>query len=164
VNDNDYPHEKRNRHHIKGFRGGTWTNDEVATSAEIVACFEAIPHGHVTAYNWGTAGDRDLEAEWHVTAETYINGVVLIVDHDYWMGYLLECVDRTSGVVTFVAVNLYHGRKADGSYEHDYITYEPDCGTFFERTDAADVVTVGHWAISVIHGMAESWFEARRNR
>ncbi len=120
-------------------------SNQVATSTEIVYAF--MEH----------TGRTSLDSGWRVNAETYINNVVLTVDQDYYMGYLLECVDRTEGTVSFVAVALYHGRsKETGLFEHDFISYQPKCGTFFERTDAADHCTVGQWAVSVIFGMFES--------
>lgn len=122
-------------------------SDQVATSTEIVYAFmEKI----------GTNRDSG----WSVNDETYINNVLLTIDSDYLMGYLLECVDRTSGAMTFIAVALYHGRsKETGIFKHDFITYEPHCGTFFDRTEAADPVIVGRWAVSVIYGMFESYEE-----
>ena len=130
-----------------------------ATSLEIVYTFMALPSSHVINYNWGTAMKREDSALWNIPeTDTYINGVVLTVDSDYWMGYLLEAVDRTSGCITFIAVNLYHGRRGDGWYDHDFLTYEKPTGVFFDRTDEADYAIVGQWAVSVIYGMAESHF------
>lgn len=139
-----------------------------ATSTGIVYQFMSIDHNHLFAHNWGTCGkecrDRDGLTPWDVNAETYINGVVLTVDHDYWMGYLIECVDRTTSVVTYLAINLYHGRRSDGYYDHDFVTYSEDCGTFFNRTEAADPIAVQTWAIIQIDRMGISYFENKRNR
>lgn len=136
------------------------SQDAPATTVEIVHAFLDIPLDHLYSFNWGTA-PMECRWEWAVNDETYINGVVLTVDGDYWMGHLIEVVDRTSGVVTFLAVNAYHGKRPDGSQDHDFMTYPPHCGTFFDRPDEADHVIVGQWAVSRIYGMAESYFEAQ---
>jgi hypothetical protein len=104
-------------------------DDTPATTVEIVYTFMTLEHREITDWNWRTA-PRDKQDRWNVNDETYINGVVLTVDGDFWMGYLIECVDRTSGVIAFLAINLYHGRRADGWFDHDFMTYEPSCGTF----------------------------------
>jgi hypothetical protein len=134
-----------------------------AKTIDILYAFLAIPYRHICDHNWGTAPD-EYRDEWEVNDETYINGVLLTIDGDYWMGYLIEAVDRTTGVVTFMAINTYHGHRPDGSIDHDFMTYEPKCGTFFDRTDEADPVIVGAWAVSRIYGMAESYFEAKQKR
>ena len=131
-----------------------------ATTLEIVYAFLDIPFEHLHNFNWGTA-PTEYRDEWEVNDETYINGVVLSVDGDYWMGYLIEVVDRTTGVVTFMAINAYHRPRPDGSQDHDFMTYEPNCGTFFDRTEEADRVIVSQWAVSRIFGMAESYFESQ---
>lgn len=136
-------------------------SDAPAPSVEIVYTFMAIPSKHLAPYNWGT-GPAEFAHEWDVNGETYINGIPLTVDGDYWMGYLLECVDRSTGALTFIAVNLYHGRRADGWFDHDFITYDEPCGTFGDRTDAAWYDTVGQWAVSRIYAMSDSYFEAKR--
>jgi hypothetical protein len=136
-------------------------DDTPATSIEIVYTFMAIPSRDMVAHNWGTYSTKTSESAWQVNDETYINGICLTIDGDFWMGHLLECVDRTSSVVSFIVVNLYHGRRADGFFDHDFMTYQPACGTFFDRTPEADYVAVGQWAVSAIHGMAESHFQAR---
>jgi hypothetical protein len=136
------------------------TDSAPATIDEIVYRFNRIPGEHRLRHNWGCAPST-FRDEWQVGPETYINGIVLTIDADYWMGYLIEVVDRTSGAVAFLAVNEYHGHRPDGSIDHDSIVYEKPCGTFFDRTDAADYVTVGVWAVSRIYGMAENYFESR---
>lgn len=118
-----------------------------------------------------------------VDDDTYINGIPVRVDHDYYQGHLLEIVERETGVVSYVAVAEFHGPRIDHRcdcdldpgceycggtdilafhWDHDSMWYEPDCGTFFERTDAADSVTVGKWAVFVIYGMMDSYAEAQR--
>ncbi len=80
---------------------------------------------------------------------------MLTLDFDYMMGYLIEAVDRTSGQCTYIALVQYHGRAADGTFEHDFISW-PGSHTFFGKDDGFDRVTVCQWAVSVIHGMIES--------
>lgn len=130
--------------------------------AEIVATFTALPVSEIVGHNWGTCG-RDCPHSWEVDDDTYINGVVLTVDGDYWMGYLVEVVARSSGAVTYQAVTTFHGHRADGSIDHDVVTYDVDCGTFFDRTEAADPVVVGTWALPQIFNMAEMYFETRQH-
>ncbi len=122
------------------------------------------------AYNWGTE-PRDQAHLWDVDDlmhsepewDTYINGVPLSIDADYYAGDLLEVCERSSGVVSYVVVVTFHGFKnkdqEDWDIEHDSEWYQPICGTFFERTEAADDVTVGQWAVSVIYGMMASYAE-----
>jgi hypothetical protein len=143
------------------------SNDYPATSTEIIYCFEEIEHHCTVAHNWGTGPHRDDDPDtcccWSVNDETYINGIVLTIDGDFWMGYLLECVDRTLGTVSYIAYNAYYGRnKETGEQKHDYTSYEPTCGTFFERTPAADHITVAKWAVDQIYRMSESFFEDKR--
>lgn len=118
--------------------------DSPATRDQIVQRFLAIPYRHIGDYNWGTA-PKDLQAEWHVNAETYINGVPLILDGDYRMGYLLEIVDRTSGLVRYMAVMRFEFGH------HDSMMYEGEVGTFFDRSVDAD--EMNHWAIDAFSAM-----------
>lgn len=115
--------------------------------------------------NWGTARDN---TPWNVDEDTYINGVMMTLDGDYYTGELLEIVERDTGVVSYVALATFHGWfKAESpkgwdygwDIRHDSMMYEPVCGTFFERTDAADPVVVGQWAVSVIHKMWRAYSE-----
>lgn len=114
----------------------------------------------------------NFDSAMNVTDETYINYAPVAIDHDYYQGHLLEVVERDSGVISYVAVAAFHGSKTivddDETilieWDHDSMWYEPLCGTFFERTDAADPVTVGQWAVQVIYGMFESYAERRRIR
>lgn len=114
----------------------------------------------------------NLDSGIDVTADTYINGVPVHVDHDYYQGHLLEIVERDSGVVSYIAIAEFHGPKTiedDGyiylqSWDHDSMMYEPDCGTFFDRTEDAAPSTVGCWAVSVIHGMMENYADAQRRK
>lgn len=140
------------------------SNDYPATREEVVDCFLHIPYDHLTAYNWGTSFDHDLREEWECNDETYINGVVMTIDADYMMGYLIECVDRETGYLSFHAIATFHGRNpVTGKQEHESALYEPACGTFFNRTEAADRVTVCRWAVGQIWGMIEEYQERQRD-
>lgn len=112
------------------------------------------------------ARNVNLDSAINVTDETYINGVPVRIDEDYYQGWLLEVVDRPASTVSFIAVTAFHGpRTVDGdmvSWDHDSMWYEPSCGTFFDRTEHADPVTVGRWAVSVIYGMMQGYAELRR--
>lgn len=145
-------------------------SSQVATWTAVVYQFQQVAgQPGFLAGNWGTGMYEQGKNPWQVNEETYINGVPLIVDGDYWMGYLLEVVDRTAGTVSYGVVTLFHGGKyedwGDGegewTYLHDSMQYEPDCGTFFERTEAADQKVVGRWAVSKIYDLADSFFESR---
>lgn len=132
-------------------------NDYPATREQVVWAFLQIPFAHLT-HTWGTGPD-EFRHEWHVNAETYINGIMLTADFDYFMGYLIEVVDRTNGTLSYHAIVTFHGRREDGHQQHESIMYEPECGTFFDRTEAADRYTVSAWGLSVIHGMIENYVE-----
>lgn len=111
--------------------------------------------------NWGTGGPESKA--WDVNAETYINGIVLIFDFDYYMGYLIEVVDRTASRVTYYAITEYHGRREDGSIESDWALYPHDCGIFFKRTEAGKPTAVSHWAVSTVHAMVEQYENRHRD-
>lgn len=114
-----------------------------ATREQIVHRFLSIPVSELHSCNW-------MEA-WNVNDETYINGVLLFVDFDYIMGYLIECVDRTEATLSYHAIVTFHGPAPDGSWLHESVIYEPECGTFFARTEAADRYTVSTWGLG-LHG------------
>jgi hypothetical protein len=143
-----------NDEHNIGPGGITWSHTGVATATDIADCFETLDWQEIVGHNWGTCPTRGCQAKWHVTEETYINGVMLTVDLDYHMGYLLEAVDRTSGQCTYVAVVHYHGRRDDGTYERDFMTW-PGTHTFFGQDDGYDRVAVSQWALGAIYGMVE---------
>ena len=123
-----------------------------ATVPEIVACFDALDSSEILNHNWGTCG-RDCPASWDVNDETYINGVILTLDFDYIMGYLVEAVNRTSRTYTYVAIVHYHGRRPDGTFDHDFASW--DGNTNVEQE------VVAQWAVSVIYGMVEARMQAR---
>jgi hypothetical protein len=140
--------------------GIVWSHDDVATTAEIVACFDQLSATEIRGHNWGTCS-KDCPAQWNVTKETYINGVMMTLDYDFHMGYLIECVDRTSSQLTYVAIVQYHGRREDGTFRHDFASWpNPDNAKteFFDRGFLA--TDVKHWAVDAIEGMIEAHEEA----
>jgi hypothetical protein len=138
----------------------TWSHEDVATTAEIVACFNELEYDEILYYNWRTA-PRDKQERWNVTKETYINGIMMTLDFDYRMGFLIQAVDRTSSQCTYIAITQYHGRRDDGSIEHDWCVWE---GThkFFGHEEGFSQVEICHWGVTVIHGMVEAHDEAIR--
>jgi len=56
--------------------------------------------------NWGTSMDN---SKWDIDGDTYINGILLTVDKDFYCGYLLEIVERDSSVVSYLVVTPFHG-------------------------------------------------------
>lgn len=132
----------------------------VATTDEIVHHFMLNVH-NIEKYNWGTE-PASMKGMWNVGDGTYINGVSLTIDGDFWMGYLLEVVDREFSIIRFLAVNLYHGQRDDGTFQHAVTAYPHMCGTFFNRTPKASRIETGQWAVATIHGMAEKFFTRPR--
>ena len=129
-----------------------------ATALSIAHHFADIPHEQAHGCNWGTAADNSF---WSVNDETYINGCLLTIDLDFIMGYLLECVDRTEGTVSYIAMVVYHGKHPIKGWNLDCQQYEPACGTFFDRTEAADYPTVCQWAVGWIFSAVELHNEER---
>ena len=117
-----------------------------ATDKEIVMAFMDLDQHHFI---------EGIE----VNEETYINYVPVVVDGDYRVGYLLECVDRTLGTVRYLVVVFHHGRKKDGTFDYNVTPYPTGCGTFFHRSSAADPIVVAKWAVAVIYNL----FKARDN-
>ena len=143
-----------------GPSGIVWSLSGVATSAEIVAHFNSLDYREVTVHNWGTC-DRDCAASWDVTDETYINGVMLTLDFDFYMGYLIQAVDRTTGQCTYIALATFHGHDANGRIAHDFITW-PGTHTFFGKEDGFSEEAVTQWAVQRIYGMIEDYKESQR--
>lgn len=115
--------------------------DMTAGREEIVRHFLSLDYNEWTTHNWGLHPDRTY---WNVTLDTYINGIPLMVDLDYMMGYLLEIVERdTSAVSYLVIVKTPKG--------HDSAWYEKDAGTFFDRDIDVDEVSI--WAVEQIYGL-----------
>ena len=124
-----------------------------ATHDQIVQAFLAIPYARRTQFNWGTAPD-EYRDEWHVNDETYINGIPLTVDLDFEMGYMVEAVDRTTSVVSYLVVVTF-------AFEgHDSMMYEGEVGTFFDRKVDGQEASV--WALDRIYGLLEHHHEVTK--
>jgi hypothetical protein len=119
--------------------------------------------------NWGTARDNSV---WEVTDDTYINGVALIIDDDYYMGYLLEVVEKSTSVVSYLVIAAFHGPKTihdseDGreyiiNWDHDSTFYEGKVGTFGDRK--VDIHQARKWAIDRYEYMRDSYEDIKRKR
>ena len=118
---------------------------EPATIAEIVETFNRLEYREITDHNWGTCG-WDCRAVWAVNGETFINGVVMTIDLDLIMGYLLEVVDRSDRTHRYPTVVRYPGRKPDGTIEHTYDEGPSGPWQSFETIDR----TV-QWAVASIY-------------
>jgi hypothetical protein len=116
-----------------------------ATQDQIVHKFLSLNFAEWTATNWGLHKDRTY---WNVGDDTYINGVPLIVDLDFEMGYLLEIVERKSSVVSYMVI-------VTGPRGHDSEWYDKEVGTFFDRD--VQVFEVMAWATKKIEGLLEGW-------
>ena len=121
-----------------------------ATREQVVQHFLSLKYSEWTQTNWGLHSDRTY---WYVDEDTYINGVPLIIDLDFEMGYLLEIVEKLTGVVSYVVV-------VTGTDEHDSTWYEKDIGTFFDRN--MDTFEMIRWATPQIEGLLEAQRELQR--
>lgn len=122
---------------------------EPATPEEIVATFNALSFREIVCHNWGTCG-RDCAASWDANDETYINGVMLTLDFDFEMGYLLHTVDRTTSLCRYITVHQRHGPRPDGSIDHEFEVL-PFENEFFDRS--ADYVVICQEAVASIYRM-----------
>lgn len=124
-----------------------------ATEHEIVQTFLRIPYENLRAHNWRTAGDRKAQAMWDVTDGTYINGVVLTIDQDFSMGYLIEVIDVETGDATYAVVVTFSESDKDGSQRFEYFFMPGPLlgGMSIGQEDAAS------WAVRVIFGLMESY-------
>jgi hypothetical protein len=118
-----------------------------------------------TSGNWGTCECHGAECKWNVDADTYINGIVVTVDGDYYMGYLLEVVERESSVVSYVTIVTFYGPKLDSdgdviSQDHDSMWHPADCGTFFDRK--VQIEDAAMWGVRTVYGLWESHDDRQR--
>ncbi len=126
-----------------------------ATREAIVAHFISMRD---LSGNWGTSLDN---RKWNVDEGTYINGIMVTVDGDYYMGYVLEVVERGTGVVSYVTIALFHGpHPQTGVQEHDSQWYPKDAGIFFERTVHQDEIAL--WGVRTVYGLWESYDDAKQ--
>ncbi len=113
-----------------------------ATRAEIIDTFLTTPKHPAPDY-------------WDVDGDTYINNVILTLDQDYLMGYMLEIVEGSTSVVSYLVVVTFYGPDDNGNVEHDAEWWPKDVGTFFDRK--VDLHTVSLWATTKMFGLIESW-------
>jgi len=128
-----------------------------ATREDIVWWWIGIDdHLEALRYNWGTQDRFTQAGMWDVTDATYINGVPLMLDGDYYMGYLLEVMEHDSDAVSYVAIALYHGKCNECGYQaHDSMWFEP--GGPISVSDVPGTQSdAAKWAIGVIYGMWEN--------
>lgn len=138
----------------------------VATRDQIVWHFLellAVRPDDVRACNWGT--DIGRPSMWEIPGtDTYINGVVMEIDLDYYYGYLLELVDRETSVVSYCVVTAFHGALVDDdvlvSWDHDSSVYEGNVGTFFDRSFHTEQACA--WAVGQIFGLIDSYSERKQ--
>lgn len=120
-----------------------------ATVEEIVDTFDALDFQEITVHNWRTCG-RDCTANWDPNDETYICGVVMILDFDFKMGYLIQTVDRSSSLCRYIAVLHRHGRNPDGTFDRS-VEVHPFEHKFFDRD--FDDTEICKWAVDAIYRM-----------
>lgn len=116
-----------------------------ATQDQIVHKFLRLNYSEWMGANWGLHRDRDY---WNVGEGTYINGIPLIVDLDYQMGFLLEIVERESGAVSYLVI-------VTGPNGHDSAWYDEEVGTFFDRS--LSIFEAMYWGTHKIEGLLEGW-------
>jgi hypothetical protein len=111
--------------------------------------------------NWGMHPEPSF---WDVDDDTYINGIVMTIDKDYILGSLLEIVERSSGVVSYLAVVEFHGPVFVGVEiavrDWDAEWYPNPVGTFFDRNISQEQACA--WAVGKIHGLIDSWYDRKR--
>ena len=98
---------------------------------------------------------------WNVEGtDTYINNCLVTIDQDYVMGYVIEAVDSTSSVVSYLAIATFHGWGWGGDpdkIDHDSEMYEGEVGTFFEREMWHEEAAV--WGVHKCFGLFDAWFD-----
>lgn len=124
-----------------------------ASATDIVAHLGQIPLSERVNCNWGLHEDSTF---WEVDDDTYINGIVMTIDFDYDISSLLEIVEKSSGVVSYLVVVEFPGFSRDWDAEW----YPNPVGTFFDRT--VDRFEVCAWAVEKIHGLHQSWYDGKK--
>lgn len=111
--------------------------------------------------NWGMHPEPSF---WDVDDDTYINGIVMTIDKDYVIGSLLEIVEQSSGVVSYLAVVEFHGPVFVGVQiavrDWDAEWYPNPVGTFFDRNISQEQACT--WAVEKIHGLIDSWYDRKK--
>ena len=109
-----------------------------ATREKVVNKFLLLDYSEWTQTNWGLNPDKGY---WDINENTYINGVPLIIDLDFEMGYLLEIVEKDIGKVSYLVI-------AATTHGYDSVLYDGEVGTFFDRT--VSVFEAIQWAAPII--------------
>ena len=125
-----------------------------ATPEQIVAHFVEIDDVlEALRYNWNT-NDRFTQGPmWDIAdTNTYINGILMMIDADSESGFLLECVERDTGVVSYIAIATFSGKCNEcGAQAHAWLTYPDYCGVYSDRElESIDAVL---WAAAAIDKM-----------
>lgn len=123
-----------------------------ATDEQVVATFDALDYHEILDHNWGTCG-RDCTANWNVNDETYINGVMMTLDFDYMMGYLIQAVDRTSSNCRYITRLQRHGRRQDGTFDGEWERAPIPEHEFFSK--CVRQVDICQWAAVSIYRMLD---------
>lgn len=108
----------------------------------------SLPAAERLAWNWGTDPGRDF---WWVPGTcTYINGIMVTIDSDYEMAYLLEVCDQKADDtwVTHLAIEVRHVDVANWSW-HEHRPYP-----FFERPAEVTHFDIHRWFVN--------WYECNQ--
>lgn len=124
-----------------------------ASATDIVSHFQGIPYPERAGSNWGLHWDPTY---WDVDEDTYINGVLMVIDFDYDIGSLLEIVEKSTGTVSYLVVMEFSGWDSKPDFEW----YPNPVGTFYERT--VSKYEVSRWAVDKIYGLYDSWYDRRK--
>jgi hypothetical protein len=132
-----------------------------ASQTDIVSLLLGITAYERFTCNWGMHPEPSF---WDVDDDTYINGIVMTIDKDYIVGSLLEIVERSSGVVSYLAVVEFHGPVLLGVQiqvrDWDAEWYPDSAGTFFDRKVSQEQACT--WAVGKIHGLIDSWYDRKK--
>ncbi len=119
-----------------------------ATRAEIIDTFLSTPKHPAPTY-------------WDVDGDTYINGVILTLDRNHFMGYLLEIVEGSTSVVSYLTVVTFYGPDLNGYTQHDAEWWPENAGELFDKE--FDLYKVSQWAMTKMFGLIESWQDRQKS-
>ena len=133
---------------------------ETATREQIVGWFlELDDKWELMRVNWNHENQFTQVGMWNVTDLTRVNGIVLCVDNDEYMGWMLELVEQETDVISYVAIATYYDRCQECDHHpHDSMWY-PDYVGILEEPEV-EQSAAAMWAVGVIYGMFE---HARQN-
>ena len=132
-----------------------------ASATDIVAHLGQIPLSERVNCNWGLDEDSTF---WEVDDDTYINGILMTIDMDFDIGSLLEIVEKSSSVVSYLAVFEFSVFRSQGpdnfpAWVWDAEWYPNSVGTFSNRSVTYHEVCA--WAVEKIYGLRQSWYDRR---